>query len=55
VTRTIAVALTAALLALAPAGCGSSAGSGDERPASAGGKAKPSATPEKGGKGDYGY
>jgi len=54
VTRRLACALTCALLALAPAGCGSD----DERPASgddAG--ATPTASPEReeGGKGGYGY
>jgi hypothetical protein len=54
VTRTLACALACVALALVPAGCGSS---GDERPASAGDKATPTASPDRedGGKGAYGY
>jgi hypothetical protein len=51
VTRTLAWALACASLALTPAGCGSD----DERPAAAGDKATPTASPENGGKGNYGY
>jgi len=54
VTRRLACALTCALLALGPAGCGS----GEEREApAAGDRATPTASPEReeGGKGDYGY
>jgi hypothetical protein len=54
VTRRLACALTCAVLALAPAGCGS-----DEESEAPGGDAgaTPTASPEReeGGKGGYGY